>query len=284
MKQLLFAAYILILISSCQKEVPPLPDPYDASRDTVIVNEAYGADAFQKMDVYLPKGRGKATKVVCLLHGGAWTVGDKSDLTAFMIELNKQFPEVALINANYRLASAGANQHPAQMEDIKKMLDYISTQANTWHIGTTFALGGASAGGHLSMLYAYGNDAAKRIKTVISIVGPANFLDPYYLTNPLFAAYANVYLGKTIAQDPALYKEASPAQIVKAGAPPTFMAYAGLDLLVPESNAIFLRSQLDTLKVVNSYNFYPMEQHDMSPAAIADFMPKMVTFLKANLK
>ncbi len=287
MKKLLLYSLLICFVStfftSCQKEVPPLPDPFDVTRDTVMLNVAYSTDPLQNMDVYLPKGRGTATKVVCFLHGGAWTIGDKAEYTPFMMELKKQYPEVAIINANYRLASAAGNQHPAQMEDIKKMLDFLDLQSKTWHMSRTYALGGASAGAHLSMLYAYANDVSKRVKVVVSIVGPTNFLDPYY-RNPLLAPSLTNYLGKTFTQDPALYSNTSPVQIVKAGAQPTFMAYAGLDLLVPETNAIALRSKLDTLKIINSYNFYPNEQHEMSDTAIMDITPKMVSFLKANLK
>ena len=44
---------------------------------------AYGNDALQKMDVYLPAGRSAdSTRVIVMIHGGAWAEGDKTVLKA----------------------------------------------------------------------------------------------------------------------------------------------------------------------------------------------------------
>src|SRR6476661_9877067 len=105
---------LLIFITSCQKEV-----------DNVLVNNslpavtfadvAYGTDALQKMDVYLPAGRSTATtKVIILIHGGAWATGDKSDFTDYVDTLKKRQPDYAIFNINYRLASITGNFFPTQ--------------------------------------------------------------------------------------------------------------------------------------------------------------------------
>lgn len=45
-----------------------------------MLNESYGTDPLQKMDIYLPANRSvTATKVIIMIHGGGWTGGDKSD-------------------------------------------------------------------------------------------------------------------------------------------------------------------------------------------------------------
>src|ERR1700741_1868468 len=71
--------FFLVSFSACKKE---------ANNENTILPEkeyidvAYGSDELQKMDVYLPQGRtDKSTKVIVMIHGGAWFEGDKSDFT-----------------------------------------------------------------------------------------------------------------------------------------------------------------------------------------------------------
>src|SRR5688572_25872652 len=86
----------------------------DNGDDTVAaqtsMNVAYGSDPQQVMDIYLPAGRSTTnTKVMILIHGGAWTSGDKSDFTIYVDSLKKRLPAYAVFNINYRLSNGGAN-------------------------------------------------------------------------------------------------------------------------------------------------------------------------------
>ena len=57
------------------------------------------------------------------------------------------------------LVKNGNNRFPAQIEDVKKVLAFISKNAKKYkYNGEEYALMGGSAGGHLAMLYAYGYD------------------------------------------------------------------------------------------------------------------------------
>ncbi|MBK7289651.1 MAG: hypothetical protein IPI78_05040 [Chitinophagaceae bacterium] len=64
-----------------------------------MLNVAYGTDAQQKMDIYLPANRTATnTKVLILIHGGGWTSGDKTDFSSALIDtLNKRFPNYAIL-------------------------------------------------------------------------------------------------------------------------------------------------------------------------------------------
>lgn len=76
----------------------------------MVLDEAYGTDATQKMDVFLPEGRSTATtKVVVLIHGGSWSSGDKSDFTDYFDTLKKRVPGYAIFSINYRLATGTTN-------------------------------------------------------------------------------------------------------------------------------------------------------------------------------
>ena len=66
-----------IAFSSCNKGVDVVKESVPALN---IKDVAYGSDAAQKMDIYLPAGRiATTTKVLVFIHGGSWSSGDKSD-------------------------------------------------------------------------------------------------------------------------------------------------------------------------------------------------------------
>ncbi|TAD81688.1 MAG: alpha/beta hydrolase [Bacteroidetes bacterium] len=271
-----------LFLTACGKKDTPVADPFDPAIAKVLRAEAYGTLPRQVMDLYLPASRGSSTKLLILLHGGFWSSGDKADLDNFIPLLQAQYPQLAIANINYRLANiAEANtQHPAQMADIKTLLDYCDKNFAKWHITNNYSLIGVSSGGHLSLLYAYAYDSPRRLKTVAGVVAPANFADPLYTSNGLFQNIAVNFLGKSWLQDSVLHKAASPSLVVSAGAIPTFLAYAGADALVPVSNATAMRNALSARGVVHQYHFYPSDGHELSPATIADLLTKHVAFLK----
>jgi len=268
-----------LFIAGCQKQIDDTQNPVEANVYKEIKNEPYGSDSAEKADLYLPAGRNTATtKVAILLHGGAWSTGDKTDLNDFIRTVQLKYPELAIVNMNYRLAGP-ANLHPAQINDIKKLLDYLDSKSSTWGIGNNYAIGGVSAGAHLALLYSYKYDVAKKIKVVLSVVGPTYFLDPYYVNNPLYQPIVLNFIGKPIS-DSASYRDASPAWVVAAGAPPTYMAYGGLDPLVPVANPVLLDQKLTALNVPHQYDFFPTESHEFTTPTYDTVARKMVAFLK----
>lgn len=275
---------VMVLFMGCSKDSPLAVDEYDPSKAKTILNDAYGTRERQKADVYLPAGRNTNTPVIVLLHGGSWTEGSKEDLAEVVNLIKVKWPEAALININYTLADNSIpNYHPAQMNDIARLLEYLDEKRSLWKLGTKTAITGVSAGAHLGMLYSYGYNTGNKVKAVVSVVGPADFSDPYYVSSPLFQLVATSLLGKTWAEDANLHRSASPALKVTATSPPTFMAYGGLDPLVPLSNAATLRSRLQSNNVTHTYVEYPTEGHEFSNTAINDLVPKVISFLKSNL-
>jgi acetyl esterase/lipase len=283
MKRFLSLSIYFLVIVACSKKESPVQDPFDPAISKVLKNEAYGTDALQMADIYLPANRGASTKTLVLIHGGFWVGGDKTDMDTLLAPITTADPTLAIVNLNYRLADGAiSNQHPAQMNDIKLMLDYLDDHAATWHIGKQYALTGVSSGGHLAMLFAYAYDAGKRVKVVASVLGPTNFADTLYINSPLFQQLASSLLGKTWLQDSALHKSVSPVRVVKADAPPTFMAYGDADPIVPVSNPDSLDARLTALGIIHQYTLYTGESHDISTVAILDIITKMAAFFKAH--
>ena len=113
-----------LCIASCQKELTN--NPAAALAAQTQPNISYGTDALQKLDIYLPAGRtATTTKVIILIHGGAWSGGDKTELNSSIDTLKRRLPQYAIFNINYRLASGASNLFPSQEDDVKSAIDFI---------------------------------------------------------------------------------------------------------------------------------------------------------------
>lgn len=251
-------------------------------------NVAYGTDPLQKMDIFLPANRSTATtKVMILIHGGGWTIGDKADFATWMDTLKKRIPDYAIFNLNYRLATfPSTNPFPTQEMDIKAAVDFIYANRSAYLISDKFVTMGASAGGHLSLLQAYKYSSPVKIKAVVDFFGPTDMADMY--NNPgSFPALSIALLfgGATPSTNPGAYQQSSPIFFVNAGAPPTIILQGATDQLV---NAIrqsqALRDKLTTAGVVNQYVLYPGGHGDWDAATYTDAFNKIQAFLAANVQ
>ena len=247
-----------------------------------MANISYGTDAQQKIDVYLPANRTTDTKVFILVHGGAWSGGSKADMAAFVPLLKLQFPDYAIVNLEYRLATLESPGFPKQIQDIQKMVQFVKN--SDYHISSNYAFIGASAGAHLSMLYSYKYDADENVKAVASIVGPTDFTDPAYTENASFQFGLTYLIGPIdYHQNPAPFIEVSPATHVNAQSPPTVMFYGGMDPLVPASQGPRLKAKLDNAGVYNEFYLYPNGGHgDWDAVTMIDFQSKLAAFLRTH--
>jgi acetyl esterase/lipase len=119
------------------------------------LDTAFGTDPKQKMDIYLPAGRTAATKVIVLIHGGGWESGDKVELNYYKNLLRLKWPEAAIANINYRLTSNPAIHYTEIMSDITSAVNLMVNNKVNFVVSDTLTMVGASAGGHLAMLYTY---------------------------------------------------------------------------------------------------------------------------------
>lgn len=108
-----------------------------------------GADK-HKLDLYLPAGATKAP-VLMWIHGGAWSMGDRS----WYAEVGRRFAEegIGFAAISYRLSPRV--KHPAHIEDCARAFAWLRDHV-AGHGGDPERLfvSGQSAGGHLSALLA----------------------------------------------------------------------------------------------------------------------------------
>lgn len=265
-------------LSSCIKD-NATGSTYNKAIAYTLSNIAYGNDGQQKMDIYLPANRSAdSTKVFVLIHGGGWSGGDKADCTDFMNGLKTVYPGYAVININYRLATSGSPGYPKQINDIQSALNEI--QKAKYNVYKQYFLFGWSAGGHLSLLYAYAFDTEHNVKGVCNTVGPTDFTDPAYTNNATYAGLLNAFTGSSYTQNPALHSEVSPAKRVTAGVPKTLSFYGDMDPLIPTSQMGRLHHALDSVGVYNEATMYPGEAHGIWNATnMQDYINKMESFI-----
>ena len=243
-----FIIYIFFLSSlgaiSCSKKdgTKPITEPPGSNLPAETkMNVSYGiADPLQKMDVYLPAKRtATSTKVLFLIHGGAWTEGDKNDIEYKTVvdTLKKRLPEWAIINLNYRLASIGSNLFPTQENDIKEAINFTNNNRTTYAISDKWVYVGASAGGHLALLQAYKNNTTIKPKAVVNYFGPSDLaamISNPGADSPPVISLQYLFNGTTTAS--------SPINFITAQSPPTISLQGANDQLVLPSQQTALHA------------------------------------------
>ncbi|MGE8512517.1 MAG: alpha/beta hydrolase fold domain-containing protein [Chryseobacterium culicis] len=218
-------------------------------------NIHYGNSPEQIMDLYIPAKKSQGKKeVFIIIHGGGWRSGNKSQLTFFTLSLMQKFPDYVFVNMNYRLVSETNYGLPNQMNDIKEVSAFLEKKLR---YNPKLILLGNSAGGHLSMLYAYKFDTDKRIKAVVNIVGPAD------LSDPGFKNYQEYSFVERRLVDPNVsglgisrIDFASPVKWINENSPPTLSYYGNSDRVIPSAQEKILDSTLNKNQVIHeSYQF-----------------------------
>ena len=227
----------------------------------------------QKLDVYLPWQKGEVD-VILFIHGGGWAAGDKSLYKDTCKKYAKKGYAVAAMNYRFIDLNLPPERQPANYAD---MLDDIGAaiaalRAKLIAKGYTprkMAISGGSAGGHLTMLYAYsrGAQSAIPIAFLFPDVGPTDFADPAYLDMPnlLVLDLAPKLAGQASPDLAAM----SPLHFVTSAVPPTLMRYGALDDLVPPSQGTLLKAALDASGVRNDLLLYPNSGHGLESKADA---------------
>lgn len=277
---------LVLILAGCQKETSSSNNPANNSLPAQTYPDvAYGSDANQKMDIYLPEGRSKATtKVMILVHGGAWATGDKVDFASFIDTLKKRLPDYAIFNINYRLATVAGNHFPSQENDVKSAVTFILGKSDEYSISQKFVLLGHSAGAHLALLHGYKQATPVKAKAVIDFCGPTDMVELHNNpANPSFVPFLEILLGGTPASNPVQYEQSSPIRHVNAESPPTIILQGGLDDVVPISQATSLDSKLQAMGVVHQYVFYPTEGHVWLGANLTHSFNAIQAFLAANV-
>ena len=97
-----------------------------------VLNVEYGTGGERKLqlDLYLPKGRKKATPAIIFIHGGAWKSGKRGDMKFYCVK----FAEKGYVTATvtYRLMDEAC--FPAAVHDVKCAVRWLRANAAKYQV------------------------------------------------------------------------------------------------------------------------------------------------------
>ncbi|WP_397592009.1 alpha/beta hydrolase [Sphingorhabdus sp.] len=251
-------------------------------RQAPLTSIAYGDDARQKLDIYLPKQNAAgASAVLIFFHGGSWHDGEREGYGF----LGRAFAARGFVTviADYR--KAPSVRFPAFVQDTASAIAWVHANIAK-HDGDAdriFVMG-HSAGAHIAMMTALdpqwlaaNNLAPNVIKGIIGLAGPYDFL-------PLTTDSSKIALG----QWPDL-TETQPITFARADAPPLLLLTGNKDTVVKPRNSKILSETIQALGGQQQLRIYPDVDHaDIIMAVARPFRQKapvvsdVVNFIKAQ--
>ncbi len=278
MRLLIVWISFIFLFISCTKDNNQKKNQ-DQTEETFI-DLSYGINEKQKLDLYLPASRANNTRLLIIIHGGGWTAGDKSDFNSYVAQFKQTLPDYAIVNLNYRLASANGNYFPAQENDVEAAVKFLSDNSNKYVFSNEFVLLGVSAGAQLALLQAYKHTDIVKPLGVISYFGPTDLQDMYENSTNSIPWVLKV-ITNSLENNPNVLKEASPINYLTASSAKTLLLHGDQDTIVPLQQAVMLEQKLASLNVSHELVVYPGEGHDMwSSGALLNSFERVENFIK----
>lgn len=234
---------------------------------------SYGKKSRNTYGICYPKNMKGENGVILFIHGGSWTSGDKSTYYEEAIYWAKKGYAAAALNYRY-LSDSKLNKVDYQdiLSDIRDCVTAIYNFGLTKGIQfTKLMLTGASAGGHLALMYAYsGYGMVSTIMPicVFSVCAPTNLYTTEILGNPylgsaeLFGMLAGVNPNDANAYRQAL-TQASPVTWVSEFSVPTVILHGKKDIIVDYSQAVTLADKLKEKGVKYELITFPNSGHTL---------------------
>jgi acetyl esterase/lipase len=201
-------------------------------------NLAYGADARQKLDVFVPQSVKPNGKVVVFFYGGGWRTGSKADYR-FVAQALTSHGFITVL-PDYRLFPQVT--FPAFVEDGAAAVRW--TRDNIAKFGgdtNQIYLFGHSVGAHTAMLLTLDEHYLKAvglepklIRATIGISGPYDS-QPSPRDRPIFGRATN---------DPTFLPQIEPIKFASSNTPPMLLAHGLSDKIVSPTNTINFVTQL----------------------------------------
>lgn len=171
----LFTSVVIILVSICSINTWAQKGDVIETEHGIIMKDINYLQYFegaQYMDVYLSYEATPRQPFVILVHGGAFTHGDKKDMNEIAMELMKN--NISSVSINYALLSKkffkdnNFTTYQTMIHNIWNAIQHVQLKADEWSVRKTdFILLGEEAGAYLSLLAGY--NFHSEIESIIAI-------------------------------------------------------------------------------------------------------------------
>lgn len=273
-----------------------LNDRWKDEYGTLYKDVRYGSNERNLLDIYVPKNLDVSHEngIIISIHGGGWTSGSKEDEIVFCTEFAKLGYITAAINYSYIDFDKKSTMFTI-IKEVDLALAKIKSMSDEygWKI-TKAALSGGSAGAHISLMYAYANNAGKLpVLFVAEQVAPIDLRYKAWeglktTTQETYLQYASAGIGKKITAKDALcgkfdeeLLKVSPVNYVST-AVPTIMIHGLYDNVVNPKNGEILLKELKEQGVECDYFACPNCNHLMACDKLQrkNFKEKIKEYLK----
>ncbi len=237
------------------------------------LNLPYGEEERQVLDLYIPKNAEGDLGLVLFIHGG-WWISQEKDGYLGKIQKFANTERIATAAINYRYLSEETDMQDL-LDDIELSLAKIKEKGQEHSININkVMLRGYSAGGHLSLLYAYTRKDTSPIEPVcvFSEAGVADLCDEntYELNDKNFVTQLYSYaIGESFTYENRhtvieKLQKISPVHCVGANTVPTVISHGAKDNVIPFTSAVNLDEKLSEYGIEHEFNVYPNSDHGLS--------------------
>jgi arylsulfatase A len=213
-----------------------------------------------KLDLYHPFSPRGISPGVVFIHGGAWTIGNKSGFSRQAAYLAAK--GYVCVSIDYRLSQEAP--YPAALYDSKAAVRWMRANAAKYNIDPNrIAAVGGSSGGQLAALLGTTADVrtmegdggnaqfSSRVQAVVAFNPLTDFVSMLARTqNPKAATQAIVpFLGGMEAAVPEIYVDASPVAHVSATSAPFLFLHGTSDTTMPYQQSLEMIDALHSVGV-----------------------------------
>ena len=230
----------------------------------------------QKYDLVFPKKTSGELGLILCIHGGGWVEGSKNDYTKNLFQVSEE-KGLAAACINYRYVSEDIC-FSDELDDITSALSAIKAKGAKYGVNfNKVLLTGISAGGHLSLLYAYTRKDTAPVEPVcvVELCGPTDLENPFFYSekNRVGASVGTEYFRNIISNGigycidlennaGSALKKFSPINFVSKNTVPTIFGHGEIDDIVPYQNAVDLDTKLTEYDVEHTFVSFPNSNHE----------------------
>lgn len=280
----------LLVTTSAFSKPPKTPPPTIHFHRDVVYSKQDNQPLH--LDLSIPKSLAPDTKApaILLIHGGGWIRGDKSDMHPVQFQLSN----VGIICASVQYRFAPKHQFPAQIDDAKNALQWLRENAEKYQINPDrIAVVGASAGAHLALLLAVGEETSKQICAAVGIAGPYDLVRGYHNSpnqNPKEGEAVRQLLHALIGGPPDqhsdAYLAASPITYLSNDRkfPPILLVHGEQDPLVIVEQSDLMEAKLKSINAPVEYLRIPDATHSTFGKDQNKHIQRIIAFLAFHLQ